>query len=162
LSGSDGLLFQGESLEKDIQGGTRTGKIVKVDITLLSLLLEHEYLPVIASTSVDAAGEPLNINADEVALHLATAFPATHLVFLSDIPGIVRNGETIHQLNEHLVTSFIEDGTISGGMIPKVTSSLNALRSGLHDVIIGRYTESGDLKRLLEAKLGSKIEKGTV
>jgi acetylglutamate kinase len=158
LSGPDGLIFQGESLEKGVVGGTRTGKIKKVNIDLLSLLVENGYLPVIASTSVDEEGLPLNINADEVALHVATGFPADHLIFLSDIPGIVRNGETVHRLDRELITSYIEEGTILGGMIPKVTSSLNALSSGLQDVIIGRYTESGDLKKLLEGKLGSNIE----
>jgi acetylglutamate kinase len=157
LSGCDGLLFQGESIEKHLPSGTRTGKIITVDPALISLLLSHGYIPVIASTSTDEEGGALNINADEAAFHIAAALPAVHLIFISDIPGIVKEGEVISQLNEESIKENIEEGVITGGMIPKVNSSLAALRSGVQDIIICRYGSFGDLKKLIAGSLGSRI-----
>jgi acetylglutamate kinase len=106
---------------------------------------------------MNTQGKALNINADEAALHLAAGIPVTHLVFLSDIPGIVSNGEVISTLNESQAKKHIDDGTITGGMIPKVRSSLNALHRGVKDIIIGQYAESGNLQMLLKGTSGTAI-----
>lgn len=157
LSGSDGNLFFGESLEKDTPGGTRTGKIIEVNPELLNILVANEYVPVIASTSMDRNGGALNINADEAAFHIAGAIPVTHLLFLSDIPGILKDGKVVQTLNETQAQSYIADGTITEGMIPKVRSSLYALHKGVKDIIIGQYSAKGDLESLLKGKAGTAI-----
>lgn len=158
LSGSDGCLFTGESLDGDKEGGTRTGKVTYSDTTLLKLLVGEEYLPVISSTSMDKNGNPLNINADEAAFWIARTIPASGLVFISDIPGILKEGEVIRNISEDGVEEEINNGTITGGMIPKVKSSVEALQSGVDCIIIGEYKDLGDLEKLLNGDSGSRIE----
>lgn len=157
LSGSDGLLFGGESIEKHLVNGTRTGTVVSVDTTLLHLLLDNEYIPVVASTSMDSDGGALNINADEAALHIAAALPADMLVFLSDTPGVVKDGSVIHDIDEVTAGEHIRSGDISGGMIPKVNSSIEALKAGVEAIIICRYKNSGDLAQSIAGTHGTKI-----
>ena len=81
LSGSDGKLFTGVRLACGDGETTCTGEITEVDVSLLRLLLENGYTPVISSTSMDGDGTALNINADEAALAVAAAIPAKHLIF---------------------------------------------------------------------------------
>jgi acetylglutamate kinase len=159
LCGSDGAVFTGESLEGTKPDATRTGAITGVDTALLRLLLDGGYLPVIASTSMDAAGGALNINADEAAFRIASALPAAALVFLSDIPGILKDGEVLRSLTAEDARREIENGTISGGMIPKVESSLEALSEGVDRIIIGEYRKPGDLEALLSGAEGTSIRK---
>jgi acetylglutamate kinase len=158
ISGSDGRLFTGKCISCDDENEvTCTGEVETVDPKLLCLLIENGYTPVISSTSMDQDGKPLNINADEAALAIASALPSTHLLFLSDVPGILKHEEIIRELTEESVEREITAGTISGGMIPKVRSSVEALKSGVGEIIIGRYGRQGDLNRLLAGKTGSRI-----
>ncbi len=153
LSGPDGGLFLG----RPAGAGSRTGEISAVDRRILDLLLEGGFLPVISPTSMDAQGSGLNINADSVAFALARELPASALVFLSDIPGVLRGGEVIPELSARETAGLIESGVISGGMIPKVKASLDALSHGVGTVIIGRYEAAGDLARLLAGSAGTRI-----
>ncbi len=153
LTGSDGALFQGTR----IHGDSRTGRINKVDVTLLSLLLTHGYIPVIASTSMEQDGTALNINADEVALAIASSVRAEYLVFLSDIPGILMEGSPVPSLTSVEIEEAVSGGRITGGMIPKVRSSVNALRNGVGGIIIGRYEQKGDLEEFIHRRKGTRI-----
>jgi acetylglutamate kinase len=155
LSGSDGSFFTGESI--DPAAGSRTGRIGRVNPRAALLLLDAGYIPVIASTSMDAAGGALNINADEAALEIARSLRADSLIYLSDIPGILKGGKVIPRLDAAEAEKEIAGGIICGGMIPKVRSSLEALRSGVGAVVIGEFVNSGDLVRLLERKQGSTL-----
>ena len=155
ISGSDGGLFTGASI--DPAGGSRTGRVERVNPEAALLLLRSGYLPVVASTSMDAEGGALNINADEAALEIAKAVGADALVFLSDIPGILKDGGVMMSLDGESARREIEGGVISGGMIPKVTSSLEALRSGVKAVVIGEFTSYGDLALLLGREKGTTI-----
>lgn len=157
LSGSDGKLFTGVRLSCENGDTTCTGEITKVDPTLLRLLLENGYTPVISSTSMDDEGMALNINADEAALAVAAALPAKHLIFLSDVPGILKEGKVIEKLHRKQVEEEITAGTIAGGMIPKVRSSVQALEGGVGEIIIGRYADVEDLQKLLEGSKGTVI-----
>ena len=165
LSGSDGGLFTGKSLgsvssggqDPESRRGNRTGKIDRVNPEILGLLTAAGYLPVLASTSMDEEGAGLNINADEAALAVAQAMKADGLVFLSDIPGILKDGEVLKSLEEKQALKEIEAGVISGGMIPKVKSSLEALHGGVRSVIIGEFLAFGDLALLLGRKRGTTI-----
>ncbi len=154
LSGSDGRLFSGEPIE----AGSHTGRITAVDPKPLTTLMEAGYLPIVASTSMSAQGVALNINADEAAFALAAKLPADTLLFLSDIPGILdAEKRLIPHLSGDGVREAIAAGVISGGMIPKVESSLKALADGVAGIVIGQYLTDGDLERLLAGKAGSRI-----
>jgi acetylglutamate kinase len=155
LSGSDGGLFLGRAVGGDAE--TRTGEISAVDRRILDLLLDGGFLPVIAPTSMDGRGRGLNINADAVALGLARELAAAALVFLSDIPGVLRGAKLVPDLSAREAGQLIQSGDISGGMVPKVGASLDALAHGVGTVIIGRYERPGDLARLLEGSAGTRI-----
>jgi acetylglutamate kinase len=156
LSGSDGSFFTGESIAP--AEGNRTGRVTKVDPKAALALARAGYVPVIASTSMDASGGALNINADEAALEIARAAGARALVYLSDIPGILKDGGVIPRLDSAGAEAEIGAGVITGGMIPKVRSSLEALKSGVGGVVIGEFTRRGDLPRLLSRELGTTLE----
>jgi acetylglutamate kinase len=155
LSGSDGGLFIGRAAGGDAE--TRTGEISAVDRRVLDLLLDSGFLPVIAPTSMDREGRGLNINADAVAFGLARELAAAALLFLSDIPGVLRDKEVIPELSAREAGELIASGGISGGMVPKVRASLDALSHGVGTVIIGGYECPGDLARLLEGSAGTRI-----
>jgi acetylglutamate kinase len=155
LGGSDGGTFTGEPLD----AGTRTGEVRRVDGRLLSLLLEAGYLPVLCSTSMDSAGQGLNINADAVAFSLAAHLGASALVFLSDIPGIMSQGSVVQSLTPAEARNLIGSGVISGGMLPKVSASLDAIDRGVGKVIIGQYEGAGSLARLIAGRQGTRLWK---
>lgn len=154
ISGADGKLFTGESIGDK---SCRTGKIKETDPGLVQWLLKGEYTPVISPVSSDSEGGALNINADEAALAIGRACKAEVVLFISDIPGILNEGQLESKLNESEISDLIDRKIINGGMIPKVLSSLEALRSGAGQVVIGDYKESLDLERLLTGEKGTKI-----
>ncbi len=163
LSCCDGPLTRAESISPEgtpPEKQSRTGRICEVHPGLLRHILQAGYLPVVSPVSVDSQGRGLNINADEAALALARALPARTLLFLSDIPGILKEDQVIRSLTPLGIEEEIEAGTIAGGMIPKVRSSAQALADGVETVIIGGYRRQGDLEELLEGRAGSRIIRG--
>jgi acetylglutamate kinase len=157
LSGSDGRLFVGKSIGSCKESRTHTGRITRVDPSVLETLLGAGYVPVIASTSMEEGGMALNINADSVAFEIASALEAEALVFFSDIPGIMKAGKPLARLRTAEVLSEINNGTITGGMIPKAKASIDALARGVGKIIIGEYTGTGSLSGLLEGSRGTQI-----
>ncbi len=153
LSGADGRLFSGEGIAPDC----RTGEITRVDLSLLNLLLGEGYFPVISSTSMDGEGNGLNVNADSVALKLAISLEASCLVFLSDIPGLLIDGEVIRQIDTIEALRQIEAGAVTGGMIPKLKASLGALKDNVETILIGEFLKRGDLRALLDGRIGTRI-----
>lgn len=158
LSGNDGAIFTGVSI--DNKGENRTGKVTIINSDLLNLLLESGYTPIINSVSMEKSGEPLNINADDAALAISSALEAQMVIFISDIPGVLKDREIIKKLSPEIIKNEIESGVISGGMIPKVNNSVDALKNGTHSVVISNYEESGDLNRLIKKSKGSIITLG--
>ncbi len=158
VRGSDGGTFTGRPLG-GAGSATRTGEITNVDPRLLTTLLDAGFLPVLASTSMDAAGGGLNINADTAAFQVAAALGAEVLVFLSDIPGVLRDGSVVQALSDKESADLVGRGVIAGGMVPKVTASFEAMSRGVKKVIIGRYDAPGALGRLLEGKEGTRLWK---
>jgi acetylglutamate kinase len=158
LSGADGRIFTGRSLGRILERETRTGNVERVDPGLLEVLLAAGYFPVIAPTTADQTGAGVNINADTVAFELACALSSPSLVFLSDIPGVLAGGQVLSRLDRERVKELIRDGTISGGMIPKATSALEALKRGVGRVVIGQYGGRGSLAALLGSSLGTTFE----
>lgn len=116
------------------------GDIVGVNTKLLNSLCADEYIPVISSVGVDDAGESYNINADTAAAAVATALKAEKLIYLTDIDGVYRDPSDPTTLFPILTTeqaeALIEEGVISGGMIPKVRSCTDAIAKGVHRVHI--------------------------
>lgn len=155
LSGVDGATVIGEAVGPD----TRTGRPTRIATELLSALLAEGYVPVISPVSMDEAGEALNINADEVTLAIASALAAGWLVFISDIPGILKNESVITGITPEETEQEITAGVISGGMIPKVRACAGALRDGVTRVVIGGYQQDGDLQSLLTGNSGTTMRR---
>ena len=138
---------------------TRTGTVVKVNPKLLEILLEEEYVPVISSVSTDLQGKGLNINADSVAFHLSEELIPDTLIFISDIPGILKDGKIIRELSVDEIDTEIESGTITGGMIPKVKAAEKAVKAGVGKIVIGEFKRTEDLKLLITGDAGTVIER---
>lgn len=125
LSGIDGRMIRARVADESLG---LVGEIEAVDPTLVQTLIEQGYIPVVAPLGQSADGSCLNINADLVAAHLAGALHAEKLIFLSNVAGICRtDGSLISELNETEAQQLIEEGVISGGMIPKISACFDAL-----------------------------------
>jgi acetylglutamate kinase len=113
------------------------GEPAKVDITVLEQILGRELIPVLAPVAQGADGETYNVNADTFAGAIAGALGAKRLLLLTDVPGVLdRNKELIKELKMDDIRGLIADGTITGGMIPKVETCLYALEQGVEGVVI--------------------------
>jgi acetylglutamate kinase len=113
------------------------GEPAKVDITVLEQILGRELIPVLAPVAQGTDGETYNINADTFAGAIAGALGAKRLLLLTDVPGVLdKNKELIKQLKVDDIRGLIADGTITGGMIPKVETCIYALEQGVEGVVI--------------------------
>lgn len=138
LSGKDaGLLLAEKKLVDDVDLGF-VGTIQSVQVEYVKLLLDQGYLPVIAPIGFDMEGNSLNLNADEAASGIAAALGAEKLVYLTDVDGVMKDPEDPSSLCSLLTRESagagMEEGWISGGMIPKVQMCLQALESGVSQV----------------------------
>ena len=157
ISGRDGGLLLA-SVRQPALG--RVGEVDKVDPALVECLLAGGFVPVVAPVASDAAGQPLNINADTAAGALAGALHADYFVLISDVPGVL-DGEKrlIPTLDRARSQSLMDEGVICGGMIPKVGSCLHALDAGCRRALILDGREPGSLLRYLyeDAPLGTVV-----
>jgi acetylglutamate kinase len=113
------------------------GEPEKVDITVLEQILGRELIPVLAPVAQGADGETYNVNADTFAGAIAGALRAKRLLLLTDVPGVLdKNKELIKELKVDDIRGLIADGTITGGMIPKVETCIYALEQGVEGVVI--------------------------
>jgi acetylglutamate kinase len=113
------------------------GEPVEVDRTLIDLLARSEMIPVIAPVAPGRDGNTYNVNADTFAGAIAGALSASRLLFLTDVPGVLdRSGRQIPELTVAEAKALIADGTISGGMIPKVETCIEAVGRGVEGVVI--------------------------
>ena len=134
------------------------GDIVKVNTKLLNTLCTDEYIPVISSVGVDENCDSYNINADTAAAAIATALKAEKLIYLTDIDGVRRVADDpttlIPVMTVEQAHAYIADGTITGGMIPKVTACVDAIEKGVrrvhiingtipHPIILEIFTDRG-------------------
>lgn len=160
LSGSDGPIFTGTRAAATAGASgdaSHTATVAEVDTRLLWLLLDHDYLPVLAPTSLEPPGRAVNINADSVALRIAPALAADRLLFLSDVAGVLKDGAVLPSLTPPRAAAEVAAGVISGGMIPKLEAAVHALEQGVRRVVIGRFTAAGDLTALLTGAAGTTI-----
>jgi acetylglutamate kinase len=113
------------------------GEPEKVDVTVLKQILGRELIPVLAPVATSASGETYNVNADTFAGYVAGALKAKRLLLLTDVAGVLdKSGRLIADLSVNEARMLIADGTISGGMIPKVETCITALEQGVEAVVI--------------------------
>jgi len=130
LSGVDRSLIRVEKTEHPEGDLGRVGRPVAVRAAVLRGLLEAQVVPVIAPISLGPDGA-YNVNADEAAGAIAAALGDAEVVFVTNVPGVLAGGAVVPQLSRSQVAELIDDGTISGGMIPKVQAALTALQAGV-------------------------------
>ncbi|MDD5724195.1 MAG: acetylglutamate kinase [Syntrophales bacterium] len=170
LSGKDGNIIEAEkyflSDEKakdtppEIIDVGLVGKVRKVNAGLITSLIKDGFIPVIAPTGAGDSGETYNINADIVAGEVASALGAEKLVLLTDVEGILdEKGRLIHSINAEQAGELIEDGTIDGGMYPKVKCCLKALRGGVGKthIIDGRLNHAVLLEIFTDMGIGTQV-----
>lgn len=137
LSGMDGHMITAE--KKDERLGF-VGKIVSVDATPVIDLLEKGYIPVISTVGCDGEGNIYNINADTAAAKIAAAIKAKRLISMTDIAGILRDkndpSSLISEMDISDARRLMQEGVISGGMIPKVECCIDAVENGVERVIV--------------------------
>jgi acetylglutamate kinase len=124
------------SIEKIVDLGF-VGEPKTVNPAVLDMVAKEELIPVVAPVAPGADGETYNVNADTFAGAIAGAMHATRLLFLTDVPGVLdKHGRLIKELSVSDARALIADGTISGGMIPKVETCIDALARGVEGVVI--------------------------
>jgi acetylglutamate kinase len=165
LSGNDGNLMIARKMDpQKVKEGNKVrkvdlgfvGEIVEVDPSVLHILLDNGYIPVIAPIAIDREGTSLNINADTAAGEIAVALKAFKLVNLTDVDGVMDAGRAkiFRRLTTAELEKLIDDGTVSGGMIPKISSSLYAVKNGVeqahilngnqgHNLLLELFTDAG-------------------
>ena len=147
LSGKDGNMVFAEKMKRTVVDPDSrietivdlgfVGEPVEIDRTLLDLLARSEMIPVLAPVAPGRNGETYNINADTFAGAIAGALEAARLLFLTDVPGVLdASGKLIDELSVPQAQALIADGTISGGMIPKVNTCIEAVERGVQGVVI--------------------------
>jgi acetylglutamate kinase len=168
LTGQDGgfirarklLMPNKEKPEEMIDIGL-VGDITSIDPSVIAFLDTGDFIPVIAPIGVGPEGESYNINADVVAGKLAEILQAEKLILLTNTPGVLdKEGNLLTGLTPKQIDDMVADGTLSGGMLPKISSALDAARSGVRSVHIidGRVEHALLLEILTEAGVGTLIK----
>ena len=168
LTGQDGNFIHAHKLliadkdqpEKMIDIGL-VGEISGIDPSIINFLDSGDFIPVIAPIGVGAGGETYNINADVVAGKLAEILGAEKLILLTNTPGVLdKQGKLLTGLTPKQIDDLVEDGTLSGGMLPKISSALDAARGGVKSVHIidGRVEHALLLEVLTDEGVGTLIK----
>jgi acetylglutamate kinase len=153
------LMLKDDAGEETVDIG-QVGEIDKIDPAIVMHLDAADFIPVIAPIGVDASGESLNINADLVAGKLAEVLKAEKLILMTNTPGVLdKEGTLLTKLTAKRIDELFADGTISGGMLPKIGSALDAAKSGVNSVHIidGRVKHALLLEVLTEQGVGTMI-----
>lgn len=139
----------------------RVGDVTEARVELLRTLLANGQIPVIAPVAVDDQMDSLNVNADQVATAVASALGAARLIFLTDVEGIRGpDGTTASLVSEDQLRAWLADGTVSGGMVPKVEACLDARAGGVERVTVadGRLPHAVLLELLTEQGVGTLVQ----
>jgi len=168
LTGKDGNFIRARKLmleNRDIPGDLidigHVGDISQIDPSLIALLDTGAFIPVIAPIGVGKAGETYNINADVVAGRIAEVLKAEKLVLLTNTPGVLdQAGNLVSGITPKQIDDMVADGTLSGGMLPKIGSALDAARNGVKGVHIidGRVEHALLLEILTDHGVGTMIK----
>ena len=168
LTGKDSNFIRAKRLmveNKDAPGDMidigQVGDITQIDPSLISFLDKGDFIPVIAPIGVGEDGESYNINADVVAGKLSEILKAEKLVLLTNTPGVLdKSGKLLTGLTPREIDGLVADGTLSGGMLPKIASALDAARNGVKSVHIidGRVEHCLLLEILTDHGVGTMIK----
>lgn len=170
LTGKDGQLLQAKKLQVTKQSPDmqqpeiidigHVGEVTRVNTQVLDMLSQSDFIPVIAPIGVDTEGASYNINADLVAGKVAEVLRAEKLILLTNISGLQdKNGEVLTGLTTKEVDELIADGTIYGGMLPKIQCALDAVHAGVTSahIIDGRVPNSTLLELFTDEGVGTLI-----
>jgi acetylglutamate kinase len=170
LCGKDGNMVSARKVMRANNGGTLdiedvvdlgfVGEPAKVDKTVLDQILGRELIPVLAPVAASPEGETYNVNADTFAGAIAGALGAKRLLLLTDVPGVLdKNKQLIKELKVADIHALIADGTITGGMIPKVETCIYALERGVEGVVIldGKIPHAVLIELLTDHGIGTLI-----
>jgi acetylglutamate kinase len=170
LSGRDDAFLRATRMDevtsKDKSGADvmvdlgRVGRIVHVEPGLIRNLISNGFIPVVAPIAMGADGSSLNVNADTAAARIAEALGAAKLILMTDVDGVkTKSGELLPSLGAAEAARMIGDGTISGGMIPKVECALEAVANGVEKVHIidGRRQHATLLEIFTDRGIGTEI-----
>ncbi|MBN1105075.1 MAG: acetylglutamate kinase [Deltaproteobacteria bacterium] len=170
LSGKDGQLLtarkmkyvrkRGDNQPPEIIDIGMVGEITSVNNGILANLLEGQFVPVIAPVGAGRKGETYNINADLVAGHIASSIRARKLILLTDTEGVLdREGRLISTIKMDSAPGLIDDGTVKGGMIPKLRCAMQAMRGGVRKahIIDGRKKHAILLEIFTKEGIGTEI-----
>lgn len=168
LTGKDSNLIRAKKLllpnrenRADLIDIGQVGDITQIDPSLIAHLESGGFIPVIASIGVGKDGETYNINADVVAGKIAEVLKAEKLVLLTNTPGVLdKAGELVTNVTPKQIDEMVADGTLSGGMLPKINSALDAARNGVKSVHIidGRIEHALLLEILTSHGVGTMIK----
>jgi len=169
LSGKDAGLFVARKIRS--KGGKDLGFVGDVqscDVSLIRTLCEKGYVPVVSSVGCDENGETLNLNADSVASELASSLGALKLIYLTDVMGLLVDGELLPRADLSGAKELLGSSQISGGMLPKLEFSIRALEAGVaavhiingrveHAVLLELFTKVG-IGSMLSARLETSVD----
>ena len=166
LTGKDGRLITAKKLKSKIEPTSEiidlghVGEVDQIDISVIELLLEGDFIPVIAPIGVGNDGFSYNINADLVAGSIAEALKAEKLILLTNTPGLLdKKGELLTGLNAKKVNRLIKDGVVHSGMLPKINCALSAVKDGVNraHIIDGRVAHAVLLEIFTDTGVGTLI-----
>lgn len=165
LCGIDGSFIECEKKYTEVEGEKvdlgYVGEIVTVKPEILERLTSDQYIPVVAPIGTDADGNSYNINADTVASAIASAVNAEKLILLTDVEGVKdADGNIVYEAHKNEISEMIDNGVISGGMIPKVQGCMDAIDAGVTGVHIidGRVPHCLLLEIFTKSGIGTLIK----
>mgnify|MGYP001204230492 CR=1 FL=1 len=152
ISGEDGGLLLADAVDVERLG--EVGRVTRVSPEVIHALLQRGFTPVISPVSQGPDGHALNVNADEAAIPITLGVGADRLLLLSDVPGVLADGELVETLNRERADLLIRSGELAGGMLVKVVQALEAAHAGV-EVRIGdaRLLSGGSGTRIIGSEL---------
>ena len=161
VSGKDGNFLQAKAIDEEKYG--YVGEITKIDPTVIHKLIAEKFIPVIAPIGAYEKSGHLgfNINADTAAGHIAVSLNARKVIFMTDTPGVLGTDKKIlHNLNEEQIEELKIEGTIAGGMMPKVDACIHAIKGGVPKahIIDGRVEHALLLEIFTSEGIGTVIK----
>ena len=144
---------------------TYTGIVSTVDTSILEVLTQQNILPVLSSVSTTKQGKALNINADDIAKHIAISWEASHLLFLTDTEGVIIDDAVVSSFTSSTLQHYIDTNIIKDGMALKIKNATDVLRlyissvipSVIPSVVIGAFKKAGDVEKLINNEIGTNI-----
>lgn len=161
MSGKTQGLIEVEPMTRGNRDYGYVGQITRVNPAVVETALISGKVPVISPISTDISGSSYNVNADSAAAAIAAAVGCTDLVFITDVAGVLVAGATVNRMTTRQAAEWIATGDISGGMVAKIESAVQALEKGVNRIYIGEWLGTDTLKNIESAdrQLGTWIEK---